>query len=330
MADETPWALLKRLKSEGASPEVAVSTLRAQGLSSEDLKLLVDGSPEMEAWLHGAPLPADEPVEEMPAPAPVPTYEVVAPRGVPGLPSLSGGLNLKRWAGLATSVGLVGGAFLWTNIGLVHVITGFCSAVIAVGVWLTTRQETFPGIPDVMPDPVTVFELDDVQFAVFVPKRQTLGLGHSFEVTLLVQNIVDARRTLAVALNGRTSLISSPLLHRFELEPGVVAELTIPYRLRSLDSGWLDFDVAVAVVSHGPGRRLRTHAGETWVSVDDSARTNALGIAKLALLGEGEFILGANGRFSVKFDTELPAEQAERATAPRALRWGQPRPGVLE
>ncbi len=42
------------------------------------------------------------------------------------------------------------------------------------------------------------------------------------------------------------------------------------------------------------------------MSVSDAARKNALGVAKLALLGDAEFILGTNGRFSVKFDTELP------------------------
>jgi len=64
--------------------------------------------------------------------------------------------------------------------------------------WLATRQEQFPGIPEVLREPQ---------------------------------------------------------------DAGVIAEVSIPFRLRSLDHGWLDVDVALAVLSQREGRRLRKRKG---------------------------------------------------------------------
>jgi hypothetical protein len=78
---ETPWAMVNRMRGEGAPFERMVAALRERGLSTGDIELLLEGAPELVAWQR-----AQSTAPARTAPRPEPTEPPTAPTG--GLPWL--------------------------------------------------------------------------------------------------------------------------------------------------------------------------------------------------------------------------------------------------
>lgn len=313
--------MVLRMKDDGATFLAVVEALEQRGLDRDDIQLLFEGSPQLDAWRAGQQVRAREPASEQvgasrPAPRVAPRVRVEVPAGLTTQQSPQGP-NTLRWVGFAVAAVIAGFGFFISPMGIVNVSMGVVALAVAVAVWSGTRREAMPGVPDFIDG--GLFESSDVQFAVAVPGGATVGLGESFDVLVTAQSCVDAARVLVVELGGQTAHVSSPLRHEFELPPGVVVEVLVPFRVSSLSSSALSFEVAVFGLGDAQGARLRSSRGATFITPKHSLATNLIGVATLAVVGAGFFVLGANGSFRIRVDGDRPISHAEPSARTRVL-----------
>jgi hypothetical protein len=154
-----------------------------------------------------------------------------------------------------------------------------------------------------------------VQFTAAVSNDATLPLGGAVVAVLHAQNCVEAPRTLVVSLEGQTDAIAGDLVHRFEIGPGQVVRVEVPFKVRRLSNSVLHFALKIEAHGQQAGRRLRLDQGATWVTPSTQALTNVVGAATLAFAGLGVFQLGSNGGIHVRVDADLPpVEETPRAS----------------
>lgn len=346
MSDETPWAVVQRLKGAGATFDTIVVALQQQGLAREDLELLLQDDPQFLAWSRGQ------------APAAALTAPLPPPPSTPG-----DSVRLIRWAGITLSMivcGLIAAA-AQTAIGLALAIAallpamGLLAAELSKGLRRTARPLGFVfffaffapvltgfiggwRLPQVLCAPLfllsvplivwasrtgerlkgltefahgDVFENGEVQFAVSWPQAQ-LGPGETLDLRVHAQNCVDVARSLTIKVRGDLRSNLAPFEHTLQLDPGCIVEATVPVRVPPLAPARFGFTIDLVGSGTTVGRRVRLAKGAEWVTPAESLAANLLGVATLATVGAGRFSLGSNETITVKVDTEKAFATSER------------------
>ncbi|MFZ5439902.1 MAG: hypothetical protein ACOZQL_07820 [Myxococcota bacterium] len=335
--EETPWAVVQRLRASGASFETIIAALQERGLGREDLELLLQDDEDFRAWRRGRP--ASPPAEAVAAPAApsAPTdWGRLARWSVITLSTLAAGVAAAVLGGAGGFLAMVGawlpglvllalelrrgvrrtlrplgfvfffafiaptvGGFIGGFVGPRLLGTALFLSAIPLIVWASRTGARLKGLLDFGSG--AVFERSGVQFSVEWTTGP-FGPGEHVEVAVRAQNCLDVSRTLVVSVKGDGRSALDPQRHPVSLAPGVIEEVLVPVRVPPLASpvfGFLiDFDVEGAEV----GRRVRLEQGVEWVSPSEALLGNLLGAASLASVGLGVFTLGSNGAIRVKVD----------------------------
>lgn len=350
--DETPWAMVVRMRAAKAPFDEIVLALKNRGLSREDIELLLADAPELKA---SAALP---PSRERPASTPPPTEPEVE------LTAIGGPL---RWAGIffglagvvlgsraasrgelwgwVLSAGGVAAAVMLLRSELssgLHRTLRKLGAVLFFVCFLPMLSNFISGVnawsiggalgfllalPMFILAPRLgekikgiadvgafgdIFESNGVQFSVLTPDRPELAQGESSAVLIVAQNCVAAPRELLVQFGGETRALMGELRRVFPLEPGKIVSLTVPVRIGALAGRVVDVVVGVSAVGAQAGPRLRIATGAEWTTPAESLTTNVLGAVALAAVGVGTFSLGSNGAFRLRCDENKPMVQDAR------------------
>lgn len=347
--EETPWALVQRLRGEGASFDAIIVGLQARGLPRDDIEILLKDDEGFRAWSRG-----QAPVQAASAP-------VQVSASAPSTPTDGG--RIGRWAaitvsalacGLLAATAKMGIEFalmfvavipaLWLLIGefkkgvrrtskalgyvlffsfFAPALSGFIGGwglaqllttplfllSVPMMIWASRTGEKLKGLPDF--GDASIFENGEVQFAVSYSAAQ-VGPGETVDVVVHAQNCVDVARSLRIMVRGdmRSNLATAE--HALSIEPGCVIEVMVPVRVPPLAPERFGFTIDFVGSGTNVGRRVRLAKGAEWVTPAASLAGNLLGVATLATAGLGVFTLGSNGGITVKVDTEKPYATSER------------------
>ena len=360
--EETPWAAVQRLRSEGASFDTIILTLQERGLSRDDLETLLKDDPAFLRWSRGQPEQKAAVVTAPPPPPSPPTDTGKIVRWtVITLSALASGF-LAAGARTGLGLGLMALALLpaiallvvefkkgthRTARGLAFVLffafifpslAGFIGGwdppqllsaalfllSVPLLIWASRTGEKLKGLSAL--GLVNVFESGEVQFSVGW-SAEPVGPGESVEVMVHAQNCVDVPRSLLIKVRGDLRSHLAPFEHTVKLDPGCIVEVLVPVRVPPLAPERFGFTIDFVGTGDATGRRVRLAKGAEWVTPAESLATNLLGAATLAGAGLGVFRLGSNGSITVKVDTEKPHSSTERKVEVKELY--RPEPAVL-
>jgi len=342
--EETPWAMVQRMRGEAAPFEQIVLALQKAGLAREDIELLLKGAPEL------APPPLIAPVKLEPIDVSVSasTWRWVGIVGAEGAAAIGAfaWASGEVWGAAVAGLGAVGTAALLVpelktglrrtlkKLGAVNFFVGMMPALnvlisgwhawnipftvafltsVPLMVWASISGERLKGLKDFAKG-ATVFEHHDVQFVVAAPESPTVAPGETVEVVVIAQNCVDADRKLLIEVLGDPQSVLAERGQTHSLLPGCVVRFVVPLRPQPLAPKVFTATIGLLGVGDAAGPRVRLAKGAEWVAPSTALRTNLVGAIAFAAVGVGSFALGSNGSIRIKVDTDKPFVDVPRTT----------------
>jgi hypothetical protein len=348
--EETPWAMVQRMRAEAAPFEQIVLALQKSGLAREDIELLLKGAPELLPPPLIAPLQVER-VSEMDLSistkpgAPLRWFGLAVAEGAAAVGAFAW-QSEEPWGAGLTAVGAIGTVGLLVpelktgvrrtlkKLSALHFLVGMMPALhvlmsgwhtwntpftvafltsVPLMIWASITGERLKGLKDFAKG-AAVFEHNGVQFVLAAPESPMVAPGETVEVVVLAQNCVDADRKLLIEVMGDPQSVLAERAQAHSLLPGCVVRFTVPVRPQPLAPKVFTATIGLLGVGGAAGPRVRLAQGAEWVAPSTALRTNLVGAITFAAVGVGSFALGSNGSIRIKVDIEKPFVDVPRTT----------------